>query len=481
MKTSREYFDINGHTEESTTLFKEVTIKNYIGNIASVDEEELTSFLNPVFNKEIISRRQEATKFIIQEISKDKKEYSNFSDVVRITKDLKNKNNYSNKTDLRVFVPVFDEVVRYLRNMSSKLDKNSHTKIFAAELAQVLNTPSNIAKHSNLLGVNSLIYLESRNENNIIAAANVEEPKRVSSTVQYDVQGEISSGLVNLMKEFFDELYPILCRLRPFMDIANYYNQRKKLNEHIIFPDINNNGRLHLLEADPLALSKNPHENITNLVRFNLDYTRDNNHFIYSGAHSGGKTQRLKDIGIYHILAMAGLPIPAKEGDIHLIEKIVTYIDRENFIRRNARGSLEEEIAQTIKKVNTLGDDSIFIIDEFLDTTKPELAKYLALPLIQMLDKSKSAIHITFHAANSLYNAKTKFRFMYPEIKHRMVPEYKLVECPDSYYCDYEKVQTGKNKRYYYPTYKFLEGLPNAKVTQKHAKQLWETAIDRIR
>jgi hypothetical protein len=268
------------------------------------------------------------------------------------------------------------------------------------------------------------------------------------------------------MKKFVIDSAAVVYLLGSFYYLASACKYSKSHSIDFCIPEINKQGIFEVSNAQPVSCDMN-----SAAVPFDFHYDRNDRHVILSGAHSGGKTALLKNIGLYHILALSGLPVPAKKARVPLVDSICTLFEKD---KNEGQGALESELKQASYQLSCLGENDLWLIDEFLDTTKPELAKYLEEPFLRDMAKSPAAIILVSHRAANIPD-DIKFRFLHPELKER---EREIRE-GDEFTGDV--FPTGTKKKFLAPTHKFLEGKPDPEMTRKHAQMMWERMSDKKR
>ena len=223
---------------------------------------------------------------------------------------------------------------------------------------------------------------------------------------------------------------------------------------------------LFVLESNSKDIKQIVEGNFPINVEFN--YARGNNKVILSGPHSGGKTELLKNIGVYHALALSGFFVPAEYANVPMTRRIITSFKKST---EKNKGSLESEINETSEVIRGLQQGDLVLWDEFLDTTKPELAAYLEEPLLEGFASTPATIVLLSHRATSL-RQEFGFRFMYPELEEIEVPEEEA-----AYYIRSENTKVDKSGfkegekkiKLLIPTRKFIEGKPTPELTRDHA------------
>lgn len=261
---------------------------------------------------------------------------------------------------------------------------------------------------------------------------------------------------------------------------AEIYNRRKKLGLPVCIPELNDEGRFRVKNGHPIAtnLEEEP-------IPINLSYDRTHRKFIIGGAHSGGKTELLKNIGLYHLVGVGGGIWPAEEGEVPLTRNIITSLRKGH---EESKGSLESELKNAMKIAKDMGERDVALIDEFLDTTKPELARHISYPLLVGEEglcigfaKSPGTVYIVDHRAPIL-REDMGFEFMYPVLVRKKATELakkiraRLRRDSEST-TDLDFFSSLNRRTVLIPTHTFAVGKPSPKEVQKHALQMWQRVM----
>ncbi len=256
------------------------------------------------------------------------------------------------------------------------------------------------------------------------------------------------------------ESAPFIYIIGAFLHQADVYVRRKKLGLPVCIPEINDQGIFKVENAYPITTFLNG----LSPVLFSFGYDRIIRKFLIGGAHSGGKSELLKNVGGYHIVGLGGGILPCEEGaKIPLTNRIVTSFTKSQEV---GRGSLESEEKALLEELRRNGKDDLLLIDEFLNTTNPELALHLSDLLYGGLEgltpglaNIPGAVLVVDHRASRM--EQEGFVFLSPELvlgKPKRDP--------------YEEEPT--DKEVLVPTHHFVTGKPNSGEVAEHALQMWE-------
>lgn len=96
---------------------------------------------------------------------------------------------------------------------------------------------------------------------------------------------------------------------------------------------------------------------------------------ILTGPNSGGKTTYLQSVGLAHVLAQAGLLIPAHSARLSPVDAIFTHFPA---LETRQQGRLAEEAERLRDIFVRASQDSLVLLNESLSSTTPGEALYLA-------------------------------------------------------------------------------------------------------
>ncbi len=255
---------------------------------------------------------------------------------------------------------------------------------------------------------------------------------------------------------------PLLYTLGVFYWHSIISRERGKKGLPISMPVMNNEQRFLIEDAYPLGVN----EQETSPVPFDFWYTREENKVIIGGAHSGGKTALLNAIDLYHQYGCAGLPLPCRKAEIPYNARL-----RRSYVKPQHanKGGLESELMDTANTARSLKEKDVYLCDEFLDTTRPEIGNRLQIPVLNMLGKTHATVIIVCHRIKDVPDS-IGYRFVHPELIEKEIDEQAIQTDDGNKYW----VKTGNKLKKLRPTHKFLSGKPDPAQTARHAKEMWE-------
>lgn len=253
-----------------------------------------------------------------------------------------------------------------------------------------------------------------------------------------------------------DEIYRILQELSGRIgQTADVLQYNAEILEHLDFvqakaklsfkmkatePEINNQGRIILNNArHPLI---DPEEVVSIYFELGTDFKT----LVITGPNTGGKTVSLKTCGLFVLMAMSGLQIPAGDNsEISYFEQVLADIGDEQSIEQNL-STFSSHLKQIIHIIEKAGPSTLVLTDELGAGTDPSEGAALAISILDYLRQSGSHTVATTH---------------YRELKG-----YALnTESVNNACCEFDE----ENLQ---PTYKLLIGVPGVSNAFKISKRL---------
>ncbi|TYB30905.1 MAG: endonuclease MutS2 [Candidatus Mcinerneyibacterium aminivorans] len=205
-------------------------------------------------------------------------------------------------------------------------------------------------------------------------------------------------------------------------------------------PEINKNGNFEIYKG------RHPLIDEEEVVPIDIWLKNDKKGIVITGPNAGGKTVTLKTIGLFTLMTMFGLMIPAKEwSKISIFDNIFVDIGDYQSIEQNL-STFSGHINNFTKFVNTVDKNTLILLDEIGVGTDPEEGASLAMALIDYFIDEGATVIVTTH-----YNA----------LKRHSMEDDRLENA--SCLFDYENIE---------PLYKIKVGTPGSSSGLLVAKKL---------
>ncbi|MBQ7831436.1 MAG: endonuclease MutS2 [Clostridia bacterium] len=180
---------------------------------------------------------------------------------------------------------------------------------------------------------------------------------------------------------------------------ASYARAEYSYKLHCVAPEINGSG---LIAID---MGRHPLIDPKKVVPVSMSLGKDYRFLLISGPNTGGKTVALKMVGLFCLMAMSGLFIPAKRASISTFEEIYCDIGDAQSIEESL-STFSSHIKNIIGIVNAANSRSLVLIDELGGGTDPDEGQALAKAIVSHLLQSGCAGVVTTH-----YTALKEFAF----------------------------------------------------------------------
>lgn len=156
-------------------------------------------------------------------------------------------------------------------------------------------------------------------------------------------------------------------------------------------PILNSNGVINVVNGRHPLISPNK------VVPINVSIGKDYNILLISGPNTGGKTVSMKLVGLFTLMAMSGLYIPASDqSELSFFNSVYCDIGDEQSIENNL-STFSSHIKNIIDIVNNVDTNSLVLIDEIGAGTDPEEGSALSLAVINRLIERRCYGIITTH------------------------------------------------------------------------------------
>lgn len=156
-------------------------------------------------------------------------------------------------------------------------------------------------------------------------------------------------------------------------------------------PLLNANGIINVING------RHPLISPSKVVPINLSIGKEYNILLISGPNTGGKTVSMKLVGLFTLMAMSGLYIPASEqSELSFFNSVYCDIGDEQSIENNL-STFSSHIKNIIDIVNNVDTNSLVLIDEIGAGTDPEEGSALSLAIIDRLIERRCYGIITTH------------------------------------------------------------------------------------
>ena len=201
-----------------------------------------------------------------------------------------------------------------------------------------------------------------------------------------------------------------------------------------VVPDISDDGTLELIDARHPLLEENLREQTSaglredvaavkdrssagEIVPSSFTLTAERSVMIISGANAGGKTVVLKTAGLLSLMAISGLPVPAKEARVPFYRSVLADIGDHQSLSANL-STFSSHMSNIAEMMKDCRPPSLVLLDEAGTGTDPEEGSALGVAIVDHFRRQGAQVIASTHyrglkiyAANDPYviNASVEF------------------------------------------------------------------------
>ncbi|MBQ9991871.1 MAG: endonuclease MutS2 [Firmicutes bacterium] len=218
---------------------------------------------------------------------------------------------------------------------------------------------------------------------------------------------ELNNELQKLASEEEDEINAVL---RALSAVINSFNSDLQISLKIlaeidfmlakgklsydhdgISPAMNDKGLIKLIKARHPLIDKNK------VVPVDLKIERNISALVITGPNTGGKTVTLKTVGLFTLMALMGLHIPAESGsELCFYKQIFADIGDEQSIEQSL-STFSAHMANIVHILEKADSNSLVLLDELGSGTDPAEGAALAMSILEYLREKQAKILATTH------------------------------------------------------------------------------------
>ncbi len=219
-------------------------------------------------------------------------------------------------------------------------------------------------------------------------------------SLQMDEKEEVERILGELSRRVGFMSDELVTDIEVLEELDSYYARAEyayKLS--CVKPEINGEGYIDIDRG------RHPLIDRKKVVPVSLSLGKEYRFLLISGPNTGGKTVTLKMVGLFCLMAMCGLFIPAKRAVVSTFEEIYCDVGDAQSIEESL-STFSSHITNIINIVNGANQRSLVLIDELGGGTDPDEGQALAKAIVAHLLETGCAGVVTTH-----YTALKEFAF----------------------------------------------------------------------
>jgi DNA mismatch repair protein MutS2 len=154
-----------------------------------------------------------------------------------------------------------------------------------------------------------------------------------------------------------------------------------------IVPEISDDGTLEFEGARHPLLEENLRDSGGEVVPSSFTLTRDRSVMIISGANAGGKTVVLKTAGLLSLMAISGIPVPAKMARVPFYRSVLADIGDHQSLAANL-STFSSHMSNIAGMIRECRPPSLVLLDEAGTGTDPEEGSALGVAIVDHFRRS---------------------------------------------------------------------------------------------
>jgi DNA mismatch repair protein MutS2 len=148
--------------------------------------------------------------------------------------------------------------------------------------------------------------------------------------------------------------------------------------------------QLQFLEARHPLLEENLRASGGSVVPVSFSLDKNNNTMVISGANAGGKTVVLKTAGLLSLMALSGLPVPAREARVPFYASVLADIGDHQSLAANL-STFTSHVANISLMIELCKAPALVLLDEVGTGTDPEEGSALGVAVVDHFRKACGA------------------------------------------------------------------------------------------
>ena len=232
---------------------------------------------------------------------------------------------------------------------------------------------------------------------------------------------KILVGLTNLVK---DEIKPLIFSEEILAKIDFHFAKaRYAIKLQAVEPEIVTN------KVIEISSMRHPLLNVENIVTNDFEIGKNYKSVVITGSNTGGKTVTIKTVGLFILMAKAGMFLPCIGAKIYPFEKVYADIGDDQSILQNL-STFSSHMTNIIEILNQSNSKTFVLLDEICAGTDPIEGAVLARVIMERLAEKEVLSTITTH-----YGELKALEYSNPYFKNASVefntetlkPTYKLL------------------------------------------------------
>ncbi|MGC8653804.1 MAG: endonuclease MutS2 [Candidatus Kryptoniota bacterium] len=245
--------------------------------------------------------------------------------------------------------------------------------------------------------VSGLIHGQSATGQTVfLEPSSIVEANNEIVSLQFEEQKEVE----RILRDLTSQVREVYSSIMQDVDVIAYLDSlfaraQYAVKFECVIPRVNGVRRPRLMNArHPLLFAKLGKERVMPL---NLFLSDDQQIVVISGPNSGGKTVAIKTIGMFVLMTLSAVPLPAAPGtEIPLYRKIFTEIGDNQSIE-NDLSTFTSRITHFVRILNEADENTIVFVDELGEETEPDEGAAIASAVLEAFRDRGVTAFVTTH------------------------------------------------------------------------------------